>query len=184
MFLYFRFDQGSPNISQSGNVPMSQAPMMNQPPMSMSQGGPMNQGQMGQQAPMNQGPMNYPQGGPMPHPPYVNHQQQGQQPQQQPGMDQQNFPNRYGNQGQPNQDQYNQMYHGGPQGGYGPRPPMMNNEQGFQGYPNQQGQYPKPPMQGGMYSTPNKRFPDNREFMSPGKLTVSCLYSCFVLMLL
>lgn len=144
---------------------MSQPPMMNQPQMSMSQGGPINQGPMSQQAPINQGPMNYPQGGPMPHPTYMHNQQQ------QPGMEQQGYPNRYGNQGQ-GQDQYSQGYHGAPQGGYGPRPPMMNNEQGFQGYPNQQGQYGKPPMQGGMYSTPNKRFPDNRnDYMSPGKLS-------------
>ena len=150
---------------------MSQTPMISQGPTGTGQQQtPVNHGP----GPMNQGPMNYPQGGPgaMPHPPYMNQQPQPAQP----GMEQPGFPNRYGSQGQPSQDQqYNQAgYHGGPQGGFGPRPPMMNNDQGFQGYPNQPGQYSKPPisrdMQGGMYSTPNKRYPDNRnDFMSPGK---------------
>ncbi|XP_045197041.2 trithorax group protein osa-like isoform X3 [Mercenaria mercenaria] len=133
-----RFDQASPNMSPANNPPLSQA-------------GPS--GVNPQQAPMN-----YPQQG-MNQVPYGPHQH---------GVDP-NYQGRYSSQGQPGPDgQFSQGYHGNtPQGGYGPRPPMMGGDQ-YQGYPNQ-GQYGKPPMPGGnIYTTPNKRYPDNRsEYMSP-----------------
>ncbi|XP_045197044.2 trithorax group protein osa-like isoform X6 [Mercenaria mercenaria] len=135
-----RFDQASPNMSPANNPPLSQA-------------GPS--GVNPQQAPMN-----YPQQG-MNQVPYGPHQH---------GVDP-NYQGRYSSQGQPGPDgQFSQGYHGNtPQGGYGPRPPMMGGDQ-YQGYPNQ-GQYGKPPMPGGnIYTTPNKRYPDNRsEYMSPDR---------------
>ena len=130
-------------IPPSGNTPMTQTG-----PSSMNQ--------------HQQPPVNYPQQG-------MNQMNQGPYGPHQHGMDP-NYQGRYGNQGQPGPDgQFNQAYHGNtPQGGYGPRPPMMGGDQ-YQGYPGQ-GQYGKPPMPGGsIYSTPNKRYPDNRnEYMSPG----------------
>ncbi|XP_052809896.1 trithorax group protein osa-like isoform X3 [Mya arenaria] len=143
-----------PQQSPMGPVPMSQHGPMNQPGHMPSQAG-NQQGPMGQ-GPM-QGPMNYQQpGGPggVPHPPYMN---------QQPGME----PVRYGHQG-PEQYSQQQSYHGGntSHGNFPPRPPIVKNDQGYPG--SQGGQYGNQPMQGGMYGTPNKRYPDNRnDYMSP-----------------
>ena len=113
---------------------------------------------------MNQPPM---QGGPP-----MNYQQQPYGMNQQPNMDQ----SRYGSQGPPDQYGGPQSYHGGntSHGNFPPRPPMMKNDQ-YPAYPGSQAsQYGAQPMQSSMYSTPNKRYPDNRnDYMSPGGYRVT-----------
>ena len=127
---------------QPGNPQMSQVPLLNQSSM-----GPYPQ----QQAVIPQAP-------------YLNPQQA--------------YSPRYGNQmpAVP-ADQYNQGYSGAvsQQPGYVSRPSMMGQQgDNYQGYPDQ-GQYGKPMINGNvpsnMYTTPNKRFSDNRPdlYMSPGK---------------
>lgn len=94
-------------------------------------------------------------------------------------MDQSAYPGRHANPMQQHPpssgpEHFNQGYHGNQPAYSGPPRPMMPNDQ-YQGYPNQQGQYGKAPMNrdmsGSIYSTPNKRYPDGRNdsYMSPDR---------------
>ena len=154
-FGFCRFDSPNPVQSvtptptpppQRQPTPQSSTPLQQQPPAPQDSTFPQNR--YGNQPPsmMPQGPQPH-MGGP-PHDPYS----------------QQNFP--------PHQQGYstpNKMMPGGggPPDQYGAYPSQ------YQSYPNQ-----RPPMMNdmnrGMYSTPNKRFPD--QYPNQGKLKQGCCY--------